>query len=170
MPSLLFRARLERDCLLRLTEEEGFLVSLERIDEKRPTPSNEPGAGAGVGRNPTPPSPLLLKAKAEILEYLAGERQSFDLPLRPQVTPFQGEALQALCKVAYGERISYQELAERLGSAKKARAIGVAMMKNPLPILIPCHRVVQKGRTLARKFSFGDLATQAFLLELEKET
>lgn len=108
-------------------------------------------------------TPLLLKAKTEVEEYLRGERKEFDLPLSPKGTPFQEKVWRELLKIKYGERISYGEIGERIGS-KAYRAIGNACGKNPIPLIIPCHRVV--GKNNLGGFSLG-IELKKKLLDIE---
>jgi len=109
--------------------------------------------------------PLLQKAKQQLSEYFAGKRQSFDLPLKPQGTIFQLKAWKELQKIPYGHTIAYSEQARRVGDAKKARAVGIANGRNPIAILVPCHRVV--GVNGALTGFGGGLKTKQFLLDLE---
>ncbi|GMQ49323.1 methylated-DNA--[protein]-cysteine S-methyltransferase [Vibrio sp. 10N] len=97
--------------------------------------------------NPT--HPLLVQTACELKQYFAGERQTFTLPLAPVGTEFQRKVWQALCAIPYGEAISYQELANRIGNPKAVRAVGTANGKNPLSIVVPCHRVVGKNGKLS---------------------
>ena len=87
-------------------------------------------------------TPLLKKAADEILEYLSGTRKAFDLPLAPECTAFQQKVWQALEHVPFGQVRSYKELAEAVDCPEGFQAVGGALSANPLPILIPCHRVV----------------------------
>ena len=87
-------------------------------------------------------TPLLRQAAQQLDEYLLGRRQQFDLPLAPHGTPFQLRVWQALCGIPYGETISYKQLAERVGSPRGYRAVGLANNRNPISIFIPCHRVI----------------------------
>ena len=87
-------------------------------------------------------TPLLQKAAQQLNEYFAGTRRSFDLPLSPQGTPFQKACWQALITIPYGRTRSYGDIAKQIGSPKGSRAVGMANNQNPLPIVIPCHRVV----------------------------
>ena len=92
-------------------------------------------------------TPLLERAEGQIMEYLNGQRQVFDLPLSPVGTEFQQKVWNALLDIPYGETESYGALAQRIGCPGGARAVGLANRNNPLPILIPCHRVVgSKGK------------------------
>lgn len=108
-------------------------------------------------------SPLLEKAKEEVEEYIRGERKEFDLPLSPKGTPFQEKVWRELTNIHYGEKVSYGEIGERIGN-KAYRAIGNACGKNPIPIIIPCHRVV--GKNNLGGFSLG-LELKKKLLEIE---
>jgi methylated-DNA-[protein]-cysteine S-methyltransferase len=98
---------------------------------------NAPEAG-WVKRETAP----LREAARQLKEYFAGKRTSFDLPLEPDGTAFQKTVWKNLCDIPYGETISYGELARRVGNPKAARAVGAANGQNPLPIVVPCHRVI----------------------------
>lgn len=87
-------------------------------------------------------NPILNATEAQLQEYFAGKRTSFDLPLAPQGTEFQLRAWHELLRIPYGQTISYAEQAKRIGKAKAARAVGGANSKNPIGIIIPCHRVI----------------------------
>lgn len=87
-------------------------------------------------------SPVLEDARSQIITYLEGKRTSFDLPLSPKGTPFQEKVWEALLTIPYGQTISYKELALRAGNSKACRAVGMANNKNPIPLIIPCHRVI----------------------------
>jgi len=109
--------------------------------------------------------PLLREAERQLREYFAGKRRSFDLPLAPKGTPFQREVWQALASIPYGRTSSYGELAARVGRPSASRAIGAANGRNPLPIVLPCHRVIGADGSLT---GFGGgLPTKQFLLKLE---
>ncbi|MGR5285058.1 methylated-DNA--[protein]-cysteine S-methyltransferase [Vibrio maritimus] len=114
-----------------------------------------------------PSHPLLKQAETELKEYFAGERQTFTLPLAAIGTDFQRKVWQALCEIPYGEAISYQELANRLGNSKAVRAVGTANGKNPLSIVVPCHRVVGKNGKLSGYA--GGVERKLRLLNLEAE-
>ena len=98
-------------------------------------------------------------------EYFRRERRTFDLPLAPRGTAFQLATWRALSTIPYGETISYAELARRVGRPAASRAVGAANGKNPLPIVVPCHRVIGKDGSLTG-FGGGIDAKRA-LLELE---
>ena len=87
-------------------------------------------------------TPLLRQAAQQLDEYLIGRRKQFELPLHPVGTPFQLRVWQALLEIPYGETISYKQLAERVGSPRGYRAVGLANNRNPIAIFIPCHRVI----------------------------
>jgi methylated-DNA-[protein]-cysteine S-methyltransferase len=80
--------------------------------------------------------------------YFAGERVTFDLPLAPSGTPFQQSVWSALCGIPYGETVSYAEIARRVGRPSAVRAVGAANGRNPIAIVIPCHRVIGANGTL----------------------
>ena len=109
--------------------------------------------------------PLFEMARRQLEEYFAGVRQNFDLPLDPGGTDFQRRVWRALLDIPYGKAISYRELARRVDRPKGFQAVGQANGKNPLPILIPCHRVIAADGTL-RGYS-GGLDRKRFLLDLE---
>ena len=85
---------------------------------------------------------ILQAAEAQLGEYFAGQRRAFDLPLAPQGTPFQLQVWQALARIPYGSTLSYAQLAQALGNPDAVRAVGAANGRNPLPIVLPCHRVI----------------------------
>lgn len=111
------------------------------------------------------PSELLIEAAHQLSEYFAGKRQSFDLPLAPEGTPFQQQVWQALQAIPFGETRSYGDLAASIGKPGAARAVGRANNRNPLSILIPCHRII--GADGALVGYGGGLTIKRRLLELE---
>lgn len=114
------------------------------------------------------PHAVLDAAAAQLDEYFAGERTEFDLPLDPRGTEFQRRAWDALRTIPYGRTVSYGEQASRLGDPHKARAVGAANGQNPIPIVVPCHRVI--GSTGKLTGFGGGLETKAWLLEHEQRT
>lgn len=107
----------------------------------------------------------LLKAAGQLQEYFDGERQEFDLQLKPNGTPFQLSVLEVLQQIPYGQTVTYRHIAEAIGRPKAVRAVGAANGRNPLPIVIPCHRVIGADGSLT---GFGGgVETKAFLLKLE---
>lgn len=85
---------------------------------------------------------VLTEAARQLTEYFAGERETFDLPLRPEGTDFQQRVWRALCDIPYGRTWSYGELARHIGRPGASRAVGLANGRNPISIVIPCHRVI----------------------------
>lgn len=110
-------------------------------------------------------SALGKQADKELKEYFQGKRKVFTLPLDPQLAGFTRTACLALADIPYGQTVSYRDLAQRLGKPKACRAIGNAIGKNPLPILLPCHRVIRTDGNLGG-FSLG-LDMKRDLLRLE---
>jgi len=109
----------------------------------------------------------LAEARRQLQEYFAGTRKTFDLPLRLTGTEFQVSVLEALQKIPYGETVSYGEIARRIGRPKAMRAVGAANGRNPIPIVVPCHRVIGSSGDLT---GFGGgLDTKEALLRLEAE-
>lgn len=106
-------------------------------------------------------------ARQQLQEYFAGDRKDFDLPLQLSGTEFQVQVLEELQTIPYGETTSYGDIANRIGRPKAVRAVGAANGRNPLPIVIPCHRVIGSSGDLT---GFGGgLDTKAALLRLEAE-
>ena len=134
---------------LTLTQEGQALTSLQYGDFPR-----APGD-----------TPLLRQAAAQLEEYFAGLRSAFELPLAPAGTPFQRRVWGALAAIPYGETRSYRWVAEQAGSPRGFRAAGMACHRNPLPILLPCHRVVGAGGALTGYA--GGLDKKLALLTLE---
>ncbi len=106
------------------------------------------------------------ESRRQLLEYFAGRRRQFDLPLAPEATPFQTRVLAALLVIPYGETRSYKDIAVQLGNPRAVRAVGGANGSNPLPIVIPCHRVI--GSNGALTGFGGGLDTKRYLLDLER--
>lgn len=138
---------------LALGEEDGTIVRLYLPGS--PTPRLMPRE-----------TPLLAEGRRQVLEYLAGERRYFDLPVAPQGTPFQQRVWTALQAIPYGQTRSYRDIALAAGCPRGFRAVGMACHRNPIPILIPCHRVVgaQGGLTGYA----GGTQLKRTLLELER--
>lgn len=111
-------------------------------------------------------TPLLKEAQAQLTAYFAGRLQRFDLPLAPKGTPFQLACWAALCSIPYGEVRTYSQQAQMAGRPTAARAVGMANHRNPLPILIPCHRVIGANGRLTGYA--GGLQLKQQLLELEQ--
>lgn len=129
---------------------------------RREPEENENGADAAAQETPE----LLKLAYRQLMEYFAGERREFRLPLKPEGTEFQKKVWNALREIPYGETRSYGEIAARIGDPKASRAVGMANNRNPLAIVVPCHRVV--GADGALTGYAGGLAVKEYLLKLER--
>lgn len=112
-------------------------------------------------------TPLLRVAKQQLSEYFAGQRTVFDLPIKTAGTAFQQQVWQALKAIPYGETRSYKEIAAAIGNPKAVRAVGGANNKNPIFIVIPCHRVIGSSGQLVGYG--GGLDAKVFLLALESQ-
>ena len=110
---------------------------------------------------------VLVEAERQLLEYFAGTRDAFSLPLDFSGTPFQKKVWAALCRIPFGETRSYADIAKEVGSPKAVRAVGSANGKNPISIVAPCHRVIGKNGKLTG-FA-GGLEVKGFLLGLEQK-
>ena len=135
---------------LTLSEEDGAIVALDW--------------GRGRDQEPTP---LLLRAREQLQDYFDGTRTSFDLPLAPHGTAFQRKVWDALCTIPAGQTCSYLDIAKQVG-CRAPRAIGQANGSNPIPILIPCHRVVGANGSLGGYSGGEGAATKRYLLDLER--
>lgn len=109
---------------------------------------------------------LIKEAHQQLSEYLKGERKEFDLPLNPKGTDFQKRVWRALCDIPYGETRSYKQIAEAIGNSNAVRAVGMANNRNPITIVVPCHRVIGADGKLVGYG--GGLEMKEFLLRLEK--
>jgi len=125
------------------------------------------------GRHPAKPDPAWKESRAphretirQLHAYFAGDLENFDLQLAPEGTPFQLGVWRSLCDIPYGETISYGELASRIGNPKASRAVGLANGSNPIPIVIPCHRVIGSNGKLTGYG--GGLPIKEKLLALER--
>lgn len=136
---------------LYLAEEDGYIVRL--------------AVGQASEQDELGESPLLKQAEAEVVEYLAGKRKVFTVPVRADGTPFQKAVWDALQRIPFGETCSYGEVAREVGSPKGARAVGMACNRNPILLMIPCHRVVGSTGKLVG-FACG-LPMKERLLQLE---
>lgn len=139
---------------LLLEEEDGKIVCLLF---ERDIPAN-------VEQSDTP---TLQKVAQELSEYFAGNRKEFDIPLNPKGTDFQKSVWNALCTIPYGKTMSYGQVAAQIGNPKASRAVGMANNKNPIPILIPCHRVIGANGKLVGYG--GGIWIKQKLLELEQK-
>ncbi len=111
------------------------------------------------------PTPLTDLVHSQLLAYFAGNRSAFDFPYELQGTDFQKQVWQALCEIPYGETRSYGDIAQAIGNPKACRAVGMANNKNPIQIVVPCHRVVGANGNLVGYA--GGLSMKQKLLDLE---
>ena len=109
---------------------------------------------------------IIQDAIEQLTEYFAGKRKTFSIPLAPSGTPFQQQVWTQLQNIPYGKTISYAQLAQMVDSPKACRAVGSANGKNPIPVIIPCHRVITSNGGLGG-FAYG-LDMKKWLLELEQ--
>ena len=137
---------------LKITCENGELVAVETAEQ-----AHEVNSG----------TPLADRAYEELCEYFCGERKEFDVPFTLRGTDFQKRVWAELKKIPYGQTLTYGEVAFRVGCPGGARAVGMACNKNPLPFIVPCHRVVGKNGAMVG-YALG-LELKKRLLELEKE-
>ncbi len=146
---------------LRLVADDAGLRAISFEHERHPKPIS-----SGWIRLTNPEaSPVITAARRQLVEYFAGTREEFDLPLNPIGTAFQRTVWMALGNIPYGITISYGELARRIDKPAAVRAVGAANGRNPLPIVLPCHRVIGSNGSLT---GFGGgLPTKQFLLTLE---
>lgn len=121
--------------------------------------------GQGERENECPPSPLIIRTINQLREYFEGKRKIFDLPLSPKGTDFQKKVWQSLLEIPYGETRSYKEIATKVGNPKACRAVGTANNKNPIAIVIPCHRVIGKNGKLTGYA--GGMEIKSYLIKLE---
>ena len=127
---------------LRVVGDDG---GIERID--LPNAAESDPDPAWRERRQSLPQPLR-EAKRQLVQYFEGERRDFDLPLAPAGTAFQRRVWGELSRIPYGETVSYGELARRIGRPTASRAVGAANGRNPLAIVVPCHRVIGADGTL----------------------
>lgn len=148
---------------VRIAASADALVALDWCD-----PADLPSAARDrVTESPRPSVTALLDdAEAQLRAYLAGELMQFDLPLAPAGTDFRRAVWQSMLDIPYGETLTYGAIARQLGSV--ARAVGGACGANPIPIIIPCHRVVGGGSSIGGFSARGGVDTKRFLLHLER--
>lgn len=137
--------------LLTLRAEDGALTAILFGDQRTGLPGS---------------NQILDQAEAELKEYFAGERKEFTVPVRLMGTDFQKKVWAALAEIPYGGTATYGEIAARIGSPKACRAVGTANHHNPVPIIVPCHRVIGAGGSLTGYG--GGLEVKAYLLTLER--
>ncbi len=133
---------------LRVTAENQAIVGVDFIHNENLGPEGNDiscsanGSVDSIFSANTVTNPVLVRAKRQILEYLEGKREEFTIPIRMKGTKFQQEVWTALLDIPYAETCSYGDVAKAIGKPKACRAVGMANNKNPLPIIIPCHRVI----------------------------
>ena len=149
--------------VLAIVEEKSAITGL--FFGKKKIPGCEPTAPASGAEAETP---LIKKTKTQLEEYFAGKRRSFDLPLCLIGTEFQCSVWEALKNIPYGQTRAYSDIAADVGNPRACRAVGMANNRNPISIIIPCHRVIGKDKSLTGYG--GGLEAKRFLLELEEET
>ena len=121
-----------------------------------------------VNLNYTPKeTPLIKKTYSQLKEYFAGNRKSFDIPISANGTEFQIKVWKELQKIPYGKTATYKEIAENIGNKNASRAVGMANNKNPIAIIIPCHRVIGTKGDLTGYA--GGIKLKKYLLDLEKQ-
>ena len=146
---------------LRIVERDGSIVAIEF------SPFRQPADGRPLGAR-SDDHPVLAEAVRQLTAYFEGELTVFDLPLAPVGTDFQRRVWTQLALIGYGETASYGEIAARLGMTNAAsRAVGLANGRNPIPIVVPCHRVIGANGTLTGYA--GGLERKQQLLELEQD-
>ncbi len=111
-------------------------------------------------------TPLLQKASEQLWEYFSGKRKIFELPVSLHGTEFQLADWKALQAISYGETRSYKQIAEEIGNPKSCRAVGMANNRNPVMIVVPCHRVIGQDGSMVGYA--GGLGVKKYLLDLEK--
>lgn len=128
--------------------------------------SYTPDAVCGASGRGGSHSDILHEAYTQLCEYFAGKRRAFQIPVEMNGTPFQKSVWQALCEIPYGETRSYKDIAVRIGNPLAVRAVGQANNRNPIMIIVPCHRVIGSNGALTG-YACG-LGIKEYLLELEK--
>ena len=145
-----------------LVNEEGKLVELH-FDKRSVVPEKQ--SAVGSRRSAVKTSTTTWPVANQLSEYFGGKRTVFELDLAPRGTPFQLAVWNALLEIPYGDTISYSELARRIGKPSAVRAVGAANGANPIPVIIPCHRVIGSNGTLTGYG--GGIERKQWLLALE---
>jgi methylated-DNA-[protein]-cysteine S-methyltransferase len=139
---------------LKIVASEGYLNEISFAKKKEENSSNL--------------SPIILTCKEQLDLYFLGKLQTFNIPIKFLIgTPFQQEVWQALCKIPYGKTVSYKQIAQNIKREKAVRAVGGANNKNPIVIVVPCHRVIGANGKLVGYG--GGIDKKEYLLNLEKE-
>jgi len=143
---------------------QGALRSLLFLDDAAEAPARAERLGARICE--APDHPIIDQARRELDEYFRGERRAFTVPLDMRGTEFQRRVWDALRRIPYAETTSYADIARRIGAPKAVRAVGGANGANPIPVIVPCHRVI--GACGALTGFGGGLARKRILLDLER--
>lgn len=151
MPTVFYESEIGR---IGITENDGKITNVYITDDRLPE---------GMQLCETP---LLKEALKQLESYFSGELKEFTLPLEPCGTTFMKQVWAALCEIPYGKTVSYGDVAGKVGKPKAARAVGLANNRNPIPIFIPCHRVIGADGSLTGYR--GGLEVKKKLLDLEK--
>ncbi len=141
---------------VRIIEEDGYIIELQI---NKDFDKNEDILEKDTN--------ILKNTERQLGEYFSGKRNTFDLKLNSKGTDFMKKVWRELLNIPYGETRTYKEIAEKIGNPKGARAVGMANNKNPIPIIIPCHRVIGKNKKLVG-YALG-LDMKEFLLNLERK-
>ncbi len=158
MNSLAFKSPIG---VIEICENEGFLVSLTIYGDEKSC-CIEP-----IQNEYSENSQVLIETKKQLQEYFDGHRKEFDIPIKLNTTEFISKVLHEVKNIPYGETDSYGNIALKVGNSMASRAVGMANNKNPVPIIIPCHRVIAKDGKL-RGYAYG-LDMKEYLLNLERE-
>lgn len=141
---------------VRIIEEDGYIIELQI---NKDFDKNEDILEKDTN--------ILKNTERQLSEYFSGKRNTFDLKLNSKGTDFMKKVWRELLNIPYGETRTYKEIAEKIGNPKGARAVGMTNNKNPIPIIIPCHRVIGKNKKLVG-YALG-LDMKEFLLNLERK-
>ena len=148
---------------LTLVESDGALAGLYMDEHKHLPPAGRLAEPTPAGAEPPPG--VLADTARQLAEYFAGERTDFELPVRADGDEFQHRVWDVIAAIPYGETVSYGEIARRLGDGVLAKDVGSATGRNPLSVVVPCHRVVGKDGSLTGYA--GGLKRKRYLLDLE---
>ena len=144
--------------LITITEQKGFITSLNFGNYKAKNFAHVLPVKNFL-------SDTISQAFFQLEEYFEGKRQEFNLPLNPKGTPFQQKVWSALLTISYGETRSYKDIATQIGKPNAQRAVGMANHENPIPIFIPCHRVISSDGTLGGYSEGLDIKTKLLNIE-----
>ena len=145
----------------------GLYLPGDNIPEEFAEKRSKKSADSGTLTSEEIVSTVILEADSQLTEYFEGTRKEFNLPLKMTGTDFQKSVWEALLTIPYGETRSYKEIAVQIGNEKACRAVGMANNRNPIAIIVPCHRVIGHNGTLVGYG--GGLELKQRLLDLEQE-